>query len=72
MISHAGHSPGFGKKKNKLGRDWYNLQDQIVVMMYLLGVDIPRAYTCVFVCYHMLLQKYTFLVFMQCINGKLT
>ena len=29
VISHAGHSPGFGKKKNKLGRDWYNLQDQI-------------------------------------------
>ena len=27
---------------------------------------------CVCVCYHMLLKKYTFLVFMQYINGKLT
>ena len=54
VFSHAGHSPGFGKKKNKLGRDWYNLQDQIVVIMYLLGVDIPRAYTYVCVCVMMI------------------
>ncbi len=30
VVSHAGHSPGGGKKNiDKFGRDWYSLQDQI-------------------------------------------